>query len=471
MMFYGWRTSPDRAPPRRMPVRLRPLIAALAAAAATLALPAVAHAGAPYRAGEVVVRFARTAGPAARAAAAHAAGVGSPSAFAPHSRVLRVRHDRSVAAAVRALRAQPAVVSATPNYLAHQSAFLPMDPGRSAAPYGWERLQWNFLSGAGVEAPDAWQHLIDAGRPGGRGVIVAVLDTGIAYADRGRYRRSPDFKSARFVRGYDFVDHDPWPNDENGHGTHVAGTVAETTGNDVGVTGLAYGARLMPVRVLDRLGMGDSATIAEGIRWAVDHGAKVINLSFEFNAAITGADIPEILSALRHARRRGVLVVGAAGNAADPVVAYPARSTLVLSVGATTEHECLASYSNDGSGLDLVAPGGGPDANLTDDPDCHPQGPPGRNVYQMTFVGSVRRFGLPGDYFGTSMAAPHVSATAALVIASGILGPDPSPQALTARLEATATDLGTHGRDADYGFGLVNAARATDPAIPAAPLR
>jgi serine protease len=458
-----------------MPVRLRPLIAALAAA---LALPAaaraagpVAHAaaagpaGAPYRAGEVVVRFAGTAGPAAQAAAARAAGVGSPTAFAPHSRVLRVRGGRSVAAAVRALRAQPAVVSATPNYLAHPSAFVPVDPGRGTTPYGWERLQWNFLTAAGVDAPDAWQHLIDAGRPGGRGVTVAVLDTGIAYADRGRYRRSPDFKSGRFVRGYDFVDDDPWANDENGHGTHVAGTIAETTDNDLGVTGLAYGARLMPVRVLDRLGQGDSATIAEGIRWAADHGAQVINLSFEFSAAVTRADIPDIVSALRHARHRGVLVVGAAGNGADPVVAYPARSSLVLSVGASTEHDCLAKYSNDGSGLDLVAPGGGTDANIPDEPNCHPNGPPGHNIYQMTFEGSVRRFGLPNDYFGTSMAAPHVSATAALVIASGVLGPYPSPLAIIARLESTATDLGPPGRDSYYGFGLVNAARATDPAI------
>jgi serine protease len=398
-----------------MPVRLRPLIAAaLAAATVALTPPGSAPAAAPV---------------------AHAAGAGPDSA--------RQRAD-----------------------LAHPSAFIPDDPGRGTRPAGWEPLQWNFSASAGVDAPDAWQHLIDAGHPGGSGVVVAVLDTGIAYANRGRYRRSPDFTRGQFVKGYDFVDHDPWANDENGHGTHVAGTIAETTGNHVGVTGLAYGARLMPVRVLDRAGMGDAATIAEGIRWAAGHGAQVINLSFEFGWRVRRADIPNVYSALAYARRKGVLVVGAAGNAGLPTVAYPARSSLVLSVGATTQHRCQADYSDGGSELDLVAPGGGPDADLPGDADCHPKAPRGAGVYQMTFDGSVRSFGLPGGYSGTSMAAPHVSAAAALVIASGILGPRPSPEAIARRLESTATDLGAPGRDPHYGFGLLNAARATDPTVP-----
>jgi serine protease len=138
----------------------------------------------------------------------------------------------------------------------------------------------------------------------------------------------------------------------------------------------------------------------------------------------------------------------------------------VLSVGATTEHGCRAEYSNEGSDLDLVAPGGGKDARIAGDPTCRPDGPPGRNIYQMTFTTSVRRFGLPSDYDGTSMATPHVTAAAALVIASGILGRHPSPGAVAARLERTATDLGAPGRDADYGWGLVDAGRATDPSVP-----
>ena len=147
---------------------------------------------------------------------------------------------------------------------------------------GWQKLQWNFLPETGVNAPEAWANLARAGRPGGKGVVVAVLDTGVAYANRGRFRRSPDFSKSRFVRGWDFVEDDPYPNDDNGHGTHVASTIAEGTGNTIGLTGLAYGVKIMPVKVLDSHGEGDSQQIADGIRFAAKHGAQVINLSFEF---------------------------------------------------------------------------------------------------------------------------------------------------------------------------------------------
>ena len=445
-----------------MPRALLPPILLLALACA---LPAAASAygglaGPPdarYRPGEVVVRYA--------AAGAHASRVGVDGT---RTRVVRVPADKSLASAMRALRKRPGVLSATPNMVAHASGYIPPDPGSAKAPTGWQQLQWNFLPGTGVNAPDAWQHLIAAGHPGGRGVTVAVLDTGVAYADHKRFKRSPDFPKGRFVKGYDFVGRDAFPNDENGHGTHVAGTIAEGTGNSVGVTGLAYGVKLMPVRVLDRDGEGNSTSISSGIRWAADHGAKIINLSFEFGSGVTRQQIPDILSALRHARAKGALVVGASGNAAAQAVAYPARSSDVLSVGATTQHGCQADYSNEGQDLDVVAPGGGPDAPLEGDPSCHPNDPVGGDIYQMTFAndGSVRRFGLPSGYIGTSMAAPHAAATAALVVASGILGPNPSPAAIERRLETTAHDLGAPGQDARYGWGLVDAAAATDPAIP-----
>jgi serine protease len=399
--------------------------------------------------------------------------------FAPRTRVMEIRDGQSVAATLRELRARPEVATAAPNPVARVSAFVPPDPGSTGVPGGWTQLQWNFLSDFGVNAPDAWQRLIDVGRPGGAGVTVAVLDTGVAYSNRGRCprsaestsrrtvacRRSPDFRDGDFVAGYDFVDDDARPNDENGHGTHVAGTIGEGTGDHVGVTGLAYGARIMPVRVLDRLGEGDSVAISAGIRFAARKGAKVINLSFEFGTQVTRAEIPDILAALRYAHRKGALVVGASGNAAARSVAYPARASQVLSVGATTQHGCVAEYSNNGANLDLVAPGGGEDARIPGDTNCRPTERAGGNIFQMTFDGSVRRFGLPGGYMGTSMAAPHVSAAAALVIASGVIGPNPSPDAVEARLKATARDLGTAGPDAFYGAGMVDAAAATAPTL------
>jgi serine protease len=221
----------------------------------------------------------------------------------------------------------------------------------------------------------------------------------------------------------------------------------------------------MPVRVLDRSGTGDSVAISAGIRYAARRGAKVINLSFEFDSSVTRGQIPDILDALRYARRKGALVVGASGNFSAHAVAYPARASNVMSVGATTEHLCQADYSNSGSGLDISAPGGGLDANVPGDPNCRPGAEPaGRDIYQETYTSrSVRNFGLPGGYIGTSMAAPHVSATAALVIASGVIGPHPTPAQIEARLKATARDLGPPGPDQRYGAGLVDAARAVTP--------
>ena len=350
---------------------------------------------------------------------------------------------------------------AVPSIQAHTAdAFLPNDLAWLPEPDGLTPVQWNFAGPYGVGAPAAWGNLIVAGAPGGAGVTVAVLDTGVAYADAPPFRRSPDLSAAGFEPGYDFVDDDPFPFDLNGHGTHVASTIAEETNNGLGLTGLAYGTRIMPVRVLDRFGAGNAAMIAQGIRFAADHGAQVINLSFSFDTRVAEAQIPELLQAIDYATAAGSLVVAAAGNQGRHETALPARAEEVLSVGATTEHGCLASYSNHSDGLDLVAPGGGRDAGFRDDPGCVP-GRRGRPIYQITtHRPQLNRFGV-APFVGTSMAAPHVSATAALVIASGVLGAEPSPAAITARLEQTARDLGAPGYDARYGFGLLDAAAAT----------
>jgi serine protease len=453
--------------------RARRLLLAACACAGVAAAPSAAHAApasSTYAPHQILVKYVTATPARARAATARVAGAGRPAATAPDTRLLRLAPGVSVGAALRRLRGRRDVAWAVPDYRARAAGgLIPNDRGDGAAPGDWQQLQWNFAGPFGVNAPQAWANVAADGAPGGKGVVVAVLDTGVAYATHGRFRRSPDFSRFGFVGGYDFIAHDRFPADRNGHGTFVAGTVAEATNNRYGLTGLAFATRIMPVRVLNTQGEGEASTIAQGVRYAVKHGARVINLSLEFSSNVTASDIPELIEALRFARRRGVLVVAAAGNEAHTAIAYPARATDVVAVGATTEHGCLADYSNDGSGLALVAPGGGADANLPGDPNCNSEGPAGRDVYQVTFTGaSPRRFGMPSGYEGTSMAAPHVAATAALIIASGVLGQRPTPAAIVARLRATARKLGGGGDEGLYGAGLVDAAAATAPGGPGA---
>src|SRR3954469_10192467 len=447
-------------------MKIRPLV--LAAAAAFVLAAAPSASAAAYVQGKVIV---------AHDAGASAVGTG------PH--VVPTRKGETVREAVDRLRREPGVRYAVPDYVAHASGFVPNDPGVGTATQ-WQDLQWNFVGPFGVDAPDAWGQAIAAGAPGGRGVTVAVLDTGVAYENHGRFRRDPDLYASRFVKPYDFVDGDRHPDDENGHGTHVTGTIAQKTNNQVGLTGLAYGVDIMPVRVLDAHGEGDAGAIARAIRYAARSGADVINMSLEFDSSITASQIPDIVSAIRYAHSkgsaavggagdaggRGAVVVGAAGNAGESAVAYPARTNYVISVGGTPEHGCEADYSNSGSGLDVVAPGGGDDAPLDDDAsdiaNCRPDDR-GRDIFQVTFVRDVKRFGIPSGYEGTSMACPHVSAIAALIIASGVIGKHPKPQAVEARIKATATDLGPPGPDRRYGAGLVNAFAAINPAAPVTP--
>jgi serine protease len=431
---------------------------------------------APYEPGVVVVAFkSGVSGAASRAALVHTAIARASTPADPFATVA-LRPGVSVATALARLRRRSAVAWAVPDYIAHAAQvtppapFYPNDPGSARVARGWEQLQWNFVGQFGVDAPQAWANVAAAGHPGGEGVTVAVLDTGVAYANHGRYRRSPDFRHDEFIRGYDFVSHGAYPEDHNGHGTQVAGTIGEATNNGIGLTGLAYGVRLMPVRVLDSQGDGDAAQIARGIYFAVNHHAQIINLSLEFTAGtVKASSIPELIAAIDYAHTKNVLVVAASGNEGIGQLSYPAKAKWVVAVGATTQDGCMGYYSNYGPGLTLVAPGGGADSDLHGDPNCHPEAPQGADIYQETFADvespSVRVFGLPAGYFGTSMSAPHVSAIAALIIASGVLGPHPTVAQIVARLTSTATPLGANGSDPrHYGAGLVNAARATAPA-------
>jgi serine protease len=442
------------------------LLAAIAAVlACVLAGPAAAARHVP---GELIVRYRAGTNAPEREAALRAAGVRPVEAVDPETQGVEAIRGDAAAAAAR-LAADPRVQHAVPNYVARATAFTPNDPGRGG-PGGWAALQWNFTGPYGIGVQAAWDNSIAAGNPGGGGVTVAVLDTGVAYRtspDR-RYLRAPDLDRNRFVRGYDFVRDNRLPYDRNGHGTFVAGVIGQSTNNGLGLAGVAYRARIMPVRVLDYEGKGDVATIARGIRLAARRGARVINMSFEFDLGLTAAQIPDVLSAVRFAHRKGAVMVAAAGNTEEARVAYPARAKNVIAVGATTEHGCVADYSNTGPGLSLMAPGGGADAFVDADANCKPLEDPGRDVYQYTFRGtSPRRFGLPSGYEGTSMAVPHVSGTAALIIGSRVLGPNPSPDAIQQRIQSTARDLGAPGYDSVYGWGLLNSGAASAPPAPA----
>jgi serine protease len=396
-------------------------------------------------------------------------------------RAIALPRGAGVRETAQALRRSDAVVYAAPNYVATASAtaepFDPDDSGALAASAGsstaagdWAFKQWNFLgpedptgarlpsSPGGIDAVGAWRHLIDAGRPGAAGVLVAVLDSGIAYRSHGsQFRRSPDFGPQQFVPGYDFVGRDRLPLDESGHGTHIAGTIAEKTDNGIGATGLAYRAKLMPVRVLDREGFGNALDIANGIRFAVGHGAQVINMSFNFPC---GKRVPMIDEALREAYERGVVTVASAGNlGTENCVSAPATGPRVIGVGGSTEGACLGDYSLAGEAIDLVAPGGGV-------PQSRCPSVAARPIYQVTLRrGSTKTFGIPANYVGTSMAAAHVSGVAAMVLASRALKPNLNRRARVAavakRLRHTARDLG-YPRS-QQGAGLLDAAAATEP--------
>jgi subtilisin family serine protease len=283
--------------------------------------------------------------------------------------------------------------------------------------------QWNLDT---LAVDHAWAH------NDGSGVIVAIVDTGVSVGPDG---------FGNLTKGYDFIDSDKDPSDENGHGTHVASTLAAATNNDMGIAGFAPGVSIMPVRVLAADGYGTNSSVSAGVIWAVDHGADVINMSL----GSWFAD-PSLQEACDYAREQGVTVVAAAGNDGFDQLNFPARFDSVISVGATDLDNQRAWYSNAGSAVDIMAPGGDVDMDL--DQDGFPDG-----ILAETFD----KFGW--DYLlynGTSMASPHVAATAALLVAQGY----DDPEAIRFQLTASATDIGAPGHDKDHGFGLLNAVGA-----------
>jgi len=306
-----------------------------------------------------------------------------------------------------------------------------------------------------IQIPAAWA------LSRGAGATVAVLDTGVAYENRGPYRRAPDLAGTRFVPGWDFVDEDPHPDDvpppggRRSHGTQIAGIIAQTTDNRLGGAGVAPGATIMPVRVLRPDRSGSPRVIARGLRFAADHGADVANLS------IAGPTPSRVLkAAVDYAATKGVTVVAAAGNDGRPSVSWPAAYPNVIGVGAVDKHLRRASYSNYGRPLDLVAPAGAGDLLDTG------YGP-GDGVVAQTLKGP------PSDFCfcftaSTSAAAAEVSGVAALLIGSGRAR---TPAKVRAALLSSARDLGPRGQDPEYGAGLVQARRAVTAEEPSTQAR
>jgi serine protease len=292
--------------------------------------------------------------------------------------------------------------------------------------------QWNFRM---VGAEEAWK------RSTGKGVIVAVVDTGVAAAMSPKGAPCRDFNTTSLTKGYNFVDKNDDAYDDQAHGTHVAGTIAESTNNGEGVAGLAYDATIMPVKVLSATGSGTSADVADGIRFAADHGAKVINMSLGSPYA---SDV--IHNACKYAYKKGVTIVCAAGNSFGRPVGYPAAYPECIAISSVGPSGKIAKYSSYGKQVALAAPGG----------DMMDSGDPADGILQNTNFPEASG-GHGDDYYafqGTSMACPHAAAVAALIEAQGITDP--------ARVRDILTKTAVpNGEPNKYGAGILSASGAT----------
>jgi subtilisin family serine protease len=315
----------------------------------------------------------------------------------------------------------PGVRVAEPDYLFYTTA-TPNDTL-------YTRYQWNLRH---IRADQGWDRTA-----GSSEITIAIVDTGVDLTH-------PDLVD-KVVAGYDWVNDDTDPADDQGHGTHVASIAAASSNNGQGIAGVAWGAHIMPIKVLNANGAGYSSDVAEGITWAVDQGADIINLS------LGGSNYSDVVaSAIQNAHERGVLVIAAAGNQykqGNPIT-YPAAYNHVLAVAATNDQDGHASYSSSGSYIDVAAPGGDPNGSLDND----------------------SRHWIPGAFWrgsgisyawlsGTSQAAPHVAGLAALLLS---INRELTPDQLSALITNAAVDVQAPGWDEFSGHGRIDVSAALD---------
>lgn len=389
--------------------------------------------------GELIVAMAESASqPALEHALRDVGGVAARKSAFGSRWLVQLESGVDVDDAVARLRGMREVEYAEPNGV--MRAFL-MPNDRF-----WQ-YQWHMRL---VGAERTWD--IQQGDPS---VVVAVIDTGVAYEDFGAFRKAPDWGGTPFVTGFNALTGTNHANDDNYHGTHVSSTVAEATNNGEGVAGLCFHCGIMPVKVLNRDGAGSFFSVAEGVDYAANftqgggRPVKVINLSLGGDS-----ESQTLRAAIDRAVAAGITVVVAAGNDGRSTVSFPASMPNVIAVGAVDARKQKTSYSNYGSALDVVAPGG--DVDRDDDRDGFPDG-----VLQQMLdprASAQGRYDVFGYFFvdGTSQATPHVAALAALLIRQGIT----NPAAVQKAIESTAEDLGPPGRDDQYGYGLIRPSEA-----------
>ncbi|MBN2391421.1 MAG: peptidase S8 [Anaerolineae bacterium] len=355
--------------------------------------------------------------------------------------LVRVPEGRELEIAA-ALNADPGVIYAEPNYVYHAFDLIPND--------AYYSNQWAHSI---IQSPGAWGITT-----GSSDVIIAIIDSGVD-------KSHPDLAS-KLVAGYDFVGDDDDPTDKHGHGTHVSGIAAAITNNGIGVAGMAWSAQIMPVRVLDDTGSGSNADITDGITWAYQNGADILNLS------LGGIYYSQTMQdAVNAAHAAGSLVIAAMGNCrisctindvqyTNPTQ-YPAAYNNVIAVAATDIGESYTYYSQYGSHCDIAAPGG--EIFTTVRTGGIYSTMPTYAVYMTIYKGYLQNY----DYLqGTSQATPHVSGLAALIWS---MAPTLTNNEVQNLIEQTADDLGAVGKDQDYGWGRINAYTALLNLVPPDP--